>query len=78
MIQILKRDDLKLVEIEIWEYLIKWGIENTDPNLDNDLSKWLPLDFMELEKLFETVFLTFVSFICHLMIIRKFELNSNI
>ncbi|PKC72957.1 hypothetical protein RhiirA1_451705 [Rhizophagus irregularis] len=49
LIQLLKRDDLKLEEIEIWEYLIKWGIENTDYTLDDDLSRWLPLDFMKLE-----------------------------
>src|SRR6266498_2412407 len=50
LIQLLKCDDLKLEEIEIWEYLIKWGIENTDSILDNDLTKWMPMDFMELEK----------------------------
>ncbi|GES90415.1 BTB/POZ domain-containing protein [Rhizophagus clarus] len=36
LIQLLKRDDLKLEEIEIWDYLIKWGIENTDFTLDEN------------------------------------------
>ncbi|PKY44520.1 hypothetical protein RhiirA4_443175 [Rhizophagus irregularis] len=48
LIEILKRDDLKLEEIEIWDYLIKWGIKNTDSI--NNLSKWTSNDFTELEK----------------------------
>ncbi|RGB40518.1 BTB/POZ domain-containing protein [Rhizophagus diaphanus] len=48
LIEILKRDDLKLEEIEIWDYLIKWGIKNTDSI--NNLSKWTSKDFTELEK----------------------------
>ncbi|GBC10239.1 hypothetical protein RclHR1_09460012 [Rhizophagus clarus] len=47
LIQILKCDKLKLEEIEIWDYLIKWGIKNTD--YENSV-KWTPLDFSELEK----------------------------
>ena len=50
LIQLLKCDDLRLEEIEIWEYLIKWGIENTDSILDDNLTKWTPMDFMELER----------------------------
>jgi hypothetical protein len=50
LIEILKRDDLKLEEIEIWDYLIKWGIKNTDSILNDDLTKWSPIDFKELEK----------------------------
>src|SRR2546421_4733250 len=29
-IQLLKCNDLRLEEIEIWEYLVEWGIKNTD------------------------------------------------
>ncbi|GES90398.1 BTB/POZ domain-containing protein [Rhizophagus clarus] len=47
---LLKCDDLELEEIELWEYLIKWGIENTDSILDDDSTKWTPMDFAELEK----------------------------
>ncbi|RIA80687.1 hypothetical protein C1645_810344 [Glomus cerebriforme] len=50
LIQLLKRDDLKIGEIKIWEYLIKWGIENTESILDNDLTKWTSTDLMNLEK----------------------------
>src|SRR5205814_462757 len=37
-------------EIKIWENLIKWGIKNTESILDDDLTKWMPMDFMNLEK----------------------------
>ncbi|PKC01056.1 hypothetical protein RhiirA5_504827 [Rhizophagus irregularis] len=50
-IQLLKCDDLKLEEIEIWEYLIKWGIENTNSILDGDITKWTSTDFINLEKI---------------------------
>ncbi|RIA86292.1 hypothetical protein C1645_340536 [Glomus cerebriforme] len=50
LIQILKCNYLKLEEIDLWEYLIKWGIENTSSILDNDLTKWTKIDFINLEK----------------------------
>ncbi|RIA97530.1 hypothetical protein C1645_871285 [Glomus cerebriforme] len=36
---ILKRDDLNLKEIEIWENLIKWGLAQ-DQTLNKDVTKW--------------------------------------
>jgi hypothetical protein len=50
LIQLLKRDDLKLEEIEIWDYLIKWGIKNTESILDENSTNWTPMNFIELEK----------------------------
>ncbi|PKC00596.1 hypothetical protein RhiirA5_427943 [Rhizophagus irregularis] len=50
LIQLLKCDDLELEEIEIWEYLIKWGIKNTNSILDGDITKWKSTDFINLEK----------------------------
>ncbi|CAG8632655.1 19657_t:CDS:2, partial [Racocetra persica] len=50
LIKLLKSDRLRLEEIEIWEYLIKWGIENTESILDDDLTEWTQTDFIELEK----------------------------
>ncbi|RIA86822.1 hypothetical protein C1645_828698 [Glomus cerebriforme] len=41
---------LKLEEIDLWEYLIKWGIENTSSILNNDLTKWTKTYFINLEK----------------------------
>jgi hypothetical protein len=50
LIQLLKRDDLKLEEIEVWNYLIKWGIKNTESILDENSTNWTSMDFSELEK----------------------------
>ncbi|GET51280.1 BTB/POZ domain-containing protein [Rhizophagus irregularis DAOM 181602=DAOM 197198] len=50
LIQILKCDELMLEEIEIWEYLIEWGIENTDSISNDDFTEWTPMDFSELER----------------------------
>src|ERR1043166_7759660 len=51
LIRLLRCDDLELDEIEIWNYLIKWGIENTDFILDDDSTEWEPTDFMNLENI---------------------------
>src|SRR5581483_39058 len=50
LIQHLRLDILKLEEIKIWEYLIEWGIKNTNSILDSDLTKWTTTNFMDLEK----------------------------
>ncbi|RHZ85345.1 hypothetical protein Glove_66g67 [Diversispora epigaea] len=49
LIILLKCDGLELEEIKIWEYLIQWGIENTNSILDHDLTKWVPENFMDLK-----------------------------
>jgi hypothetical protein len=49
---LLKRDDLKIDEIVAWDYLIKWGIEQT-PGLggnNNDRTKWNNEDYEALKK----------------------------
>ncbi|CAG8622425.1 22813_t:CDS:2, partial [Gigaspora margarita] len=50
LIHLLKSDDLRLDEIEIWGYLVKWGMKNSDFILTDDLTKWNQTDFAELEK----------------------------
>ncbi|CAB4441819.1 unnamed protein product [Rhizophagus irregularis] len=60
LIRLLKRNDLELNEINIFYYLIKWGIAKTGLTLnkekfsslilDIDTRKWTPIDFMNLEK----------------------------
>ncbi|RIA81293.1 TLD-domain-containing protein [Glomus cerebriforme] len=52
MIQLLKRDDLEMEEIDIWNYLIKWGLYKIN-RLDNDISNWTKQDFKELEKVLQ-------------------------
>ncbi|RGB44220.1 hypothetical protein C1646_660874 [Rhizophagus diaphanus] len=47
---ILKRDDLNLVEIEIWESLIKWGVAQVSRQLSDNPDEWTNEDFTELER----------------------------
>jgi hypothetical protein len=49
LIQLLKSDHLKLDEIKIWEFMINWGIKNTDSILSNNPKKWKPTNFIDLE-----------------------------
>ncbi|GES99067.1 BTB/POZ domain-containing protein [Rhizophagus clarus] len=50
LIKLLKCNELKLEEIKIWEYLIKWGIKNTNSILDDNITKWTSIDFINLEQ----------------------------
>lgn len=45
---IISRDELKLQEIKIWNYLIKWGIVNSSIK-NEDVSKWIDEDFSILQ-----------------------------
>src|ERR671939_1491202 len=45
---LLKRDDLDLNEIEIWESLLKWSF--AQQNLKNDPIKWSKEDIKKIEK----------------------------
>ncbi|CAB4433046.1 unnamed protein product [Rhizophagus irregularis] len=50
LLGLLKRDDLQIEEVVIWDYLIKWGIEQT-PGLGNensDRAKWNYEDYETL------------------------------
>ncbi|CAB4393427.1 unnamed protein product [Rhizophagus irregularis] len=57
---ILKRNDLNLIEIEIWEYLIKWGLAR-DEILNEEVSKWNREKFKILERILHK-FITLVRF----------------
>ncbi|RHZ83842.1 hypothetical protein Glove_87g86 [Diversispora epigaea] len=48
LISILKRDDLKVEEIKIWDYVIKWGIEQNH-TLPDDSKEWSNEDFETLK-----------------------------
>ncbi|RIA97521.1 hypothetical protein C1645_813928 [Glomus cerebriforme] len=62
---ILKRDDLNLNEIEIWENLIKWGLAQ-EKSLNDDVSKWNQENFT----IFERILHKFIPFI------RFYEISS--
>ena len=48
---ILKRDDLNLVEIKVWKYLIKWGLAQ-EKAFNEDVSKWNQEKFNIFERIF--------------------------
>ncbi|RHZ89571.1 hypothetical protein Glove_13g206 [Diversispora epigaea] len=45
---LLKRNDLRIEEIKIWDYVIKWGIAQ-NPTLSTNLEKWSKEDFLTLK-----------------------------
>uniref|UniRef100_U9U508 Btb/poz domain-containing protein 19-like n=1 Tax=Rhizophagus irregularis (strain DAOM 181602 / DAOM 197198 / MUCL 43194) TaxID=747089 RepID=U9U508_RHIID len=52
LLELLKRDDLLIDEIELWNYLIKWGIVQTSELREKnitDLNKWNEGDFLNLK-----------------------------
>src|SRR5207248_1569755 len=48
LVQIIKRDDLKMKEVEIWEHILKWGLAQ-NPTLIPDLDTWTDDDFKTME-----------------------------
>ncbi|RIB16903.1 hypothetical protein C2G38_2246739 [Gigaspora rosea] len=48
LISLIERDDLKMDEIKIWNYIIKWGIAK-NPGLSSNLKEWSPENFMTLK-----------------------------
>ncbi|CAB4433088.1 unnamed protein product [Rhizophagus irregularis] len=52
LFDLLERDDLQIKEVIVWDYLIKWGIEQTSGlgNENSDRTKWNNKDYEELKK----------------------------
>ncbi|CAG8573653.1 1249_t:CDS:1 [Ambispora leptoticha] len=50
LVWLLKRDDLGMDEIEVWDYTVQWGIGNTENLSSHDVSMWTVDDFIALEK----------------------------
>ncbi|GBB91476.1 hypothetical protein RclHR1_01880007 [Rhizophagus clarus] len=48
LISIIKKDDLQMKEIEIWEHVLKWGLEK-NPSLLPDSTTWSDNDFKVME-----------------------------
>ncbi|CAB4444229.1 unnamed protein product [Rhizophagus irregularis] len=48
LISIIKRDDLQMKEIEVWEYVLKWGLEKNSTLLP-DPTTWSDDDFKTME-----------------------------
>ncbi|RIA84232.1 hypothetical protein C1645_832588 [Glomus cerebriforme] len=58
---ILKRDDLNLVEIIIWDYLIKWGLAKEQTLLNKDVSKWNQENFNNFQRILQ-IFIPLIRF----------------
>src|SRR2546423_7785686 len=50
LILLLKRDDLSMDEIDVWNAVIKWGVGNTLQLDKTEVSKYTPEDFSMLGK----------------------------
>ncbi|GET00936.1 hypothetical protein GLOIN_2v1877698 [Rhizophagus clarus] len=48
LVQLIKRDDLQMKEIEVWEYVLKWGLAQNHP-LVLDPDTWSDNDFKTME-----------------------------
>src|SRR6266498_143960 len=48
LISLIKRDDLQMKEVEVWEYVLKWGLEK-NPFLVPDPITWSDNDFKMME-----------------------------
>ncbi|RHZ65294.1 hypothetical protein Glove_318g37 [Diversispora epigaea] len=48
MVSILKRDDLQMKEVKIWDYVIKWGISQK-PILPKNVEEWTKENFITLK-----------------------------
>ncbi|RHZ84092.1 hypothetical protein Glove_85g86 [Diversispora epigaea] len=65
-LELIKRDDLGIEEIDLWDHLIKWGISQTLSILQKDVNKFTDANFGNLKK-------TINPFISH---IRFHEISS--
>ncbi|RHZ87610.1 hypothetical protein Glove_33g153 [Diversispora epigaea] len=65
LVPLLKRDDLQMKEVEIWDYVIKWGIAQ-NPTLPIDLKEWTKENFITLKNTLQQC----------LPYIRYFQLSS--
>ncbi|CAG8451144.1 4837_t:CDS:2 [Acaulospora morrowiae] len=66
LLSIISQDTLRMKEIQIWEYLLKWGLAQSNM-FDLDPKNWSPEEFQELEKVLH-------NSISH---IRFFQLSCN-
>ncbi|CAG8584135.1 2467_t:CDS:2 [Paraglomus occultum] len=48
LVALLQRDDLRLEEVDVWEYLLRWGRGQVNRLMD-EVSKWSAEEFTELE-----------------------------
>jgi hypothetical protein len=62
LVQLIKRDDLQMEEVEVWEHVLKWGIAQ-NPALLEDPNTWSDNDFETMENTLQHC-LPFIRFFC--------------
>ncbi|RHZ84153.1 hypothetical protein Glove_85g94 [Diversispora epigaea] len=65
-LELIKRNDLGIKEIDLWDHLIKWGVSQTPTIKQNDVNKFTDANFGNLKE-------TLDPFISH---IRFYEISS--
>jgi hypothetical protein len=61
LLDLLKRDDLQIEEVIVWDYLIKWGIEQT-PGLGSNRAEWNRKNYRALKTTLEQ-FIPLIRFV---------------
>ncbi|GBB91929.1 hypothetical protein RclHR1_01940006 [Rhizophagus clarus] len=62
LVQLIKRDDLQMKEIEVWEHVLKWGIAQNLTLLE-DHNTWSDNDFKTMENTLQYC-IPFIRFFC--------------
>jgi hypothetical protein len=60
LLELIKRDDLSIDEVVLWNYLIKWGIAQTSElkkKSITDINKWNKEDFLALKNTLDSFFI---------------------
>src|SRR5437588_12687378 len=55
LISLLKKEDLNMREIDVWSYVIKWGIGQTENLEGKKFSVWNENDFGELKNILKDI-----------------------
>ncbi|RHZ65273.1 hypothetical protein Glove_318g43 [Diversispora epigaea] len=66
LISLLKRDDIQMEEVKIWDYIVKWGIAQ-NPTLPTNLEDWTKDNFLVLKTTLQQ----------HLPYIRFFHISAD-
>jgi hypothetical protein len=62
LISLIRRDDLQMKEIEVWEHVLKWGLAQ-NPTLNPEPDTWTDDDFIKIKIILQQC-LPFIRFFC--------------
>jgi hypothetical protein len=55
LISLLKKDDVEVEEIDVWDCVIKWGTGQTESLEEKNISEWNKNDFKELKNILDDI-----------------------